>query len=216
MNPEPTNATPAEVEVPHAARAYGQRAREFFDLYRSVAAEDVHSAWLDLLPIASISVLDVGAGSGRDADWLARLGHAVMAVEPSGPLRELARQRTSSKVEWVADALPGLGVVRARNRSFGVILLSAVWMHVPLNQRSVALATLTGLLDPGGLLVFSIRLQGFNDGREFYPTDLDALIQEGGTLGLSLVRWTPGRDTLGRGLQWYTLVFRKTAGVAPG
>ena len=36
-----------------------------------------------LLPSAPGLVIDVGAGTGRNAAWLAGLGHDVVAVEPS-------------------------------------------------------------------------------------------------------------------------------------
>ena len=51
--------------------------------YESVAAETVHGGLVDLLPIAPALVLDVGAGTGRDAAWLASRGLEVVAVEPS-------------------------------------------------------------------------------------------------------------------------------------
>jgi hypothetical protein len=43
----------------------------------------LHSWLEDLLPAAAALVLDVGDGTGRDAIWLAGLGHDVVAVEPS-------------------------------------------------------------------------------------------------------------------------------------
>jgi protein-L-isoaspartate O-methyltransferase len=39
------------------------------------------------LPAPPARVLDVGAGSGRDAAWLTSLGLEVVAVEPSVALR---------------------------------------------------------------------------------------------------------------------------------
>ena len=42
---------------------------------------------VNLLPRPPGRALDVGAGTGRDAAWLARLGFQVVAVEPSGVLR---------------------------------------------------------------------------------------------------------------------------------
>jgi protein-L-isoaspartate O-methyltransferase len=51
--------------------------------YESVAAETVHGWLVDLLPNAPALVLDIGAGTGRDAAWLASRGLEVVAVEPS-------------------------------------------------------------------------------------------------------------------------------------
>ncbi len=53
---------------------------------------DLHGWLLNLLPQAPAVIMDVGAGSGRDAAWLARLGHEVLAVEPSAAMRAEARR----------------------------------------------------------------------------------------------------------------------------
>jgi hypothetical protein len=42
--------------------------------YEETAAEDIHAWLLDLLPAIPATVLDVGAGSGRDAAWPAAKG----------------------------------------------------------------------------------------------------------------------------------------------
>ena len=54
-------------------------------------------------------MLDVGAGTGRDAAWLARLGHEVVAVEPSAAMRaEAERRHPAARIRWIDDRLPGL------------------------------------------------------------------------------------------------------------
>ena len=65
------------------------------DSYEAVTPERLHG-WLDglLLDTGSL-MLDVGAGSGRDAAWLAGLGHDVVAVEPSPALRAEVVQKSS-------------------------------------------------------------------------------------------------------------------------
>ena len=65
---------------------YNNKADFFEQQYLSVAAEDVHQAWLSrYLPQQGIA-LDVGAGIGRDAKYLAENSLTVVAVEP-GVLR---------------------------------------------------------------------------------------------------------------------------------
>jgi SAM-dependent methyltransferase len=77
-------------------------------------------------------VLDVGAGSGRDAAWFAANGYDVVAVEPSDAMLAHARKlHPSSRIHWVSDSLPDLANVRRLGLSFNLILLSAVWMHIP-------------------------------------------------------------------------------------
>src|SRR5690606_32527632 len=62
--------------------AYHAKASVLAARYEAVAAETVHAALLSFLPQgAGLLALDVGAGSGRDAAWLAGLGYEVVAVE---------------------------------------------------------------------------------------------------------------------------------------
>jgi SAM-dependent methyltransferase len=73
--------------------------------YESVAAETVHGWLVDLLPIAPALVLDVGAGTGRDAAWLASRGLEVVAVEPSSAMRaEAQRLHASPSIRWIRDS----------------------------------------------------------------------------------------------------------------
>jgi 2-polyprenyl-3-methyl-5-hydroxy-6-metoxy-1,4-benzoquinol methylase len=83
------------------------------------------------LPAPPASVLDVGAGSGRDAAWLAGKGYSVLAVEPSATMREEAQGRHAvPSIVWMDDRLPSLDAVLRLGAAFDLILVSAVWMHV--------------------------------------------------------------------------------------
>ena len=120
-----------------AIRWYDQNVSDVSRRYESVAAETVHGWLVDLLPIAPALVLDVGAGTGRDAAWLASRGLEVVAVEPSGAMRaEAQRLHASPSIRWIRDSLPSLDQVLRLGLSFDLILLSAVWMHVPPTDRT--------------------------------------------------------------------------------
>jgi SAM-dependent methyltransferase len=67
-------------------RWYDRNISDVSRRYESVAAETVHGRLVDLLPNPLALVLDVGVGTGRDADWLASRGLQVIAVEPSGAM----------------------------------------------------------------------------------------------------------------------------------
>jgi 2-polyprenyl-3-methyl-5-hydroxy-6-metoxy-1,4-benzoquinol methylase len=164
-----------------AARYYSEQADALLDRYEQVAFEAVHTELLKHLPIQPGSALDVGAGSGRDAAWLARHGWTVVAAEPSKPLREGAgRLHQNAKIQWSDDALPELNAVRLLNRKFDLILLSAVWMHVPPASEETALAAIAELAAPGGIISISVRMGGDEGKRGFYTTDGALVLSESG------------------------------------
>ncbi len=80
---------------------YHQYADHFQAQYDSVNAQDVHADWADLLAEQTLGLaLDVGAGSGRDAHWLAQLaaphGLKLQSLTDSASADFLKR----SEVSW--------------------------------------------------------------------------------------------------------------------
>jgi protein-L-isoaspartate O-methyltransferase len=72
---------------------YGPRVEEAPTPFHALAPDEVHGWLADLLPTEpGALVMDVGAGMGRDAAWMAGRGLQVIAVEPSAPM--LAGERT--------------------------------------------------------------------------------------------------------------------------
>jgi SAM-dependent methyltransferase len=194
-----------------ALDVYNQRARDYADSYESVQTEQVHGEWLSVLPDTKLLVLDVGAGSGRDAAWFARKGHEVVAVEPANEMRDRAqRLHPHPAIHWIDDRLPALEEVHAFDYRFDVILLSAVWMHVPESQRDCAFRKLTDLLKPGGLLVFTLRSEPADDGRAMYPVSAEDLRHRANQRALEVLRdRSETADAIGRkDVQWSTVVFR--------
>ena len=141
--------------IPH----YEQNAQQLVDQYESLSFEVVHAGLLDLLPKAGSTVLDVGAGSGRDAAWFASRGYDVVAVEPSAAMRERGRAlHQSARINWIDDSLPNLIQVRRLGLTFDLILLSAVWMHIPPSSRERALRKMATMLAPNGRIAISLRI----------------------------------------------------------
>ena len=77
----------AEDEDEGRRRLSDLEARDAAARYETVAPQLLNRWLLDLLPKGKACILDVGAGSGRDAAWLAALGHDVVAIEPDAALR---------------------------------------------------------------------------------------------------------------------------------
>lgn len=187
---------------------YDQNAEKFVAQYESLTFEHVHSTLLDVLPSLGATILDVGAGSERDAAWFAAKGYDVVAAEPSEAMRTLARQRhPSPRIHWVADSLPDLAQVRRLGLTFDLILLSAVWMHVPPASRQRALRKLATLLSPNGRIAISLRLGPPDTDRAMYEVTLPELTAMAHQFGLRLVRTDNSPDKLGRpGISWATAV----------
>jgi SAM-dependent methyltransferase len=110
-------------------------------------------ATLALLPdVGGKDVLDAGCGPGWYADWLARHGARVVAIDCSAPMVRLADQRLRGRarvmqgdVSDLRDLLPG--------ETFDVILSSLV-LHY-LGDLTTTFREWARLLRPNGTLVFS-------------------------------------------------------------
>jgi protein-L-isoaspartate O-methyltransferase len=93
--------------IPLSTRFYNTNAAQLAQQYLANTFEQVHQAWLHLIPDLlnrqNSRVLDIGAGAGRDAKYLASLGHVnsnlvtsipFTAVEPAKLLADFGRKQT--------------------------------------------------------------------------------------------------------------------------
>jgi SAM-dependent methyltransferase len=209
------------------AQFYNENANKLAQRYLSKSFDEVHQSWSQLLPSviknSHARILDIGAGSGRDAKYIAQLAaqtHGsenrvqVVAVEPANLLAELgARQTTGLNVKWLTDSLPALSVITKQEISFDLILLSAVWMHIPVNDRARSIRKLANLLKPGGKLVISLRhghtTEDRNE-RKMHTVCADELKQLASDVGLfTKLETQKESDKLGRDhVSWQTLVLQ--------
>ncbi|MFG1392318.1 class I SAM-dependent methyltransferase [Xanthobacter agilis] len=189
--------------------AYDQAAESLANLYESTSFETVHADVLDLLPAVGSTILDVGAGSGRDAAALAQRGYRVCAVEPSAGLLAQAQIRhPTPQIEWVKDALPALEKLGPRR--FALIFVSAVWMHLAPRDRALAMRRLSQLMDHAAHLVISLRTGPDDQQRGIRCVDPASVIAHAVTCGLDVERQSTSPDSLGRAeIEWVTLAFIK-------
>lgn len=157
--------------------AYDRASERYFDIYESLSFTEAHQDLLSFLPLPGTRCLDVGAGSGRDAAALAKIGYKVTAVEPSDGLRSLAEQRHHSlNIIWISDSLPNLVKLQTQPYRYDFILLSAVWMHIAPEERLGSLQTLKHLLSENGKIALSLRLGPPSIDRVMYAISLDELV----------------------------------------
>lgn len=192
---------------------YSDNASVLFEQYHQSDPGSMHADWLQYLPGKPGLACDIGAGTGRDANWLAQQGWEVFAVEPEAAFREAGKKLSHANVAWLDDYLPELSELYRLNQRFDLILLSAVWMHLPEAERERAFRNLTELLAPGGRLVISLRHSSNEEEvrvRGFYCVSVGELEQLAEEREVSLISVTSKPDGQGRDyVSWETMVFQR-------
>ncbi len=194
---------------------YAEAAERFFRNAERVAFTDVHRAILHLLPMRPAHILDIGAGSGRDAAAFAAMGHQVVAVEPVAALRRLAAAAHGSpRIEWLDDSLPELACLAGRGDRFNLVMLTAVWMHLDASQRRRAMSTVARLVGAGGALILSLRHGPVPTGRRMFAVSADDTIALASREGLALtLRLDNQASVFARtDVTWTRLAFAKGRG----
>ncbi len=177
--------------VVSGTEGYAEQADALVGPVDAVSFADLHRPILHMIPQAPCPVLDIGAGTGRDAAALAAIGHQVVAVEPVAELRHHAiALHPSPRIEWLDDSLPHLGRLLARGQRFDLVMLTAVWMHLDFRQRRQAMPKLATLAADDGLVSMTLRHGPVPTGRRMFDVTADetiALAQDAGlTLALRL------------------------------
>ncbi|MDY0814646.1 class I SAM-dependent methyltransferase [Kitasatospora purpeofusca] len=179
--------------------------------YEEVTFDEVHCDVLPLVPAEPGRILDVGAGTGRDAAALAARGHRVVAVEPTAELREHGQRiHADSRIDWVDDVLPDL-TLRQHTGRFDAVFATAVWMHLDAEERQGAMARIAALLVPGGRFFVNLRHGPVPDGRHMFDVSLAETSELGTAYGLQTVHRSERPDLHGRdSVRWSCLVFQAT------
>ncbi|MFI6850286.1 class I SAM-dependent methyltransferase [Kitasatospora sp. NBC_00085] len=195
---------------------YGEAAEQLAVQYEEVTFEEVHREVLHLFPERPSDILDIGAGTGRDAAALAARGHRVVAAEPTAELRRAGRRiHAGSAIRWVDDALPAAAVLGTAGERFDLILLCAVWMHLAEDERPLAMDTLARLLAPGGRVLLSQRHGPVPAGRRMFDVPADETVALARARGLDLLLRTERPDLHDRpGVHWTVLAFESAGGQA--
>lgn len=182
--------------------------------FEAIPFAALHEPVLALLPPAPARVLDIGAGSGRDAAGFAALGYRVTAVEPMAGLRQRAAVlHTSPSIEWIDDSLPDLARITARGETFDVVMMTAVWMHFDEAQRRRGMPVVAALVRPGGVMGLSLRHGPIPPERRMFAVSGDgtiALAAESGFVEIMRINDQPAFST-DPAVTWTLLAFRKRA-----
>lgn len=193
---------------------YEENAAQLFDQYESIES-GIAAYFQASFPVGG-TIIDIGAGSGRDTRKLLELGYDAYGVEPTEAFRNLAQSRQPSLNGRIwPGSLPHLILPYQVDG----IVCSAVFMHLPENHLFDALLSLRNALKIHGRLLISIPKnrpgldENYRDSekRLFQPIEADRLSLLAERIGFRLVsRWV-NSDALHRpGYDWVTLLFEKT------
>ncbi|WP_372571251.1 class I SAM-dependent methyltransferase [Ruegeria jejuensis] len=183
MKPEDTTS------VDSILAAYDEAADTLTERLEALSTATVLQPVAGFLPRDPARILDVGAGTGRDAAWFAGQGHQVWATEPVDSLRQAARGlHESAAITWLDDGLPDLRQSTALGIKFDLVLLNAVWHHVPPALRGASIASLAGLTGAGGRMIMSLREGPSDPTRPAFPAAVDKTIAQAEAQGLRLLR----------------------------
>jgi SAM-dependent methyltransferase len=189
---------------------YAEEAETLAVQYESITFAQTQGSILHLIPSQPCRLLDIGAGTGRDAAGFAALGHRVLAVEPTDELRSSAKMlHPDPNIEWLSDGLPHLTRVKARSELFDVVMLTAVWMHLDEAQRRQAMPAVASLVAPGGVMVMSLRYGPVPPGRRMFAVPAEETICLAQKEGLALVLHRSHLDGVQKrpGVSWTRLAF---------
>ncbi len=192
---------------------YNQNALDIFNNYIK-AKEGISSFFATAFPIHT-KILDIGAGSGRDMQFLLDKGYDAYGIEPSVELRQLALSQYPVLEGRLFDgSLPDID--EGFTEKFDGVLCSAVLMHIPKELLFDTVYAIKRILKHRGNLLISIPGEGpeidsshrDKNGRLFCnynPEYLQLLFER---IGFKLTgRWET-HDGLGReGRTWITLLF---------
>jgi SAM-dependent methyltransferase len=203
----------AGVMIDDVLQGYASASAELTARFEEISPAELYAPVADLLPIRPSRIADIGAGTGRDAAWLAGKGHRVVAVEPVDEFRQAGMAlHKSTSIAWLNDRLPDLCGLRTHIKCFDCMILSAVWQHLDNEQRSAALRSLAALTAPGGTVIMSLRHGTGASGRRVHEARPQDTIAAALRTGFELMRErrAESMQAVNRkaGVHWTWLVFR--------
>ena len=193
-------------------KGYSEVAELFIETSNEINFRALHRAFIEFIPAKPSRILDVGAGSGRDAAALAYMGHTVAAVEPTKAFRRAGKELySSSTIEWLDDSLPMLSHLEKTNQ-YDFVLASAVWHHLNQDEQQQAMKRIAQLLISGGIFALTLRHGPAGVGTHVFPTYGQQVIENAKAFGLTPLLHRPNQPSLMLGKEavtWTKLVFKK-------
>jgi SAM-dependent methyltransferase len=188
----------------------------FVERSEAVSSEKLIEPFIDMFPPPPARIVDIGAGTGRDAAWLSKRGYEVTAVEPVAALREVGMSlHAADRIDWRDGMLPDLVLSPAPECGFDIALLSAVWQHLDDRDRARSMSRIADLTAVGGLVLISLRQGPSAASQTLHDVSVPATIDLAIANGLRTEREvrieSMQQSDRAVGIYWTWLAFRRLA-----
>ncbi len=194
-------------------QGYEDASSDLIDKFEAISSAELFAPVRHIFPQRPSRVLDIGAGTGRDAAWFASLNHTVVAVEPVAAFREAGiAWHKAPNIKWISDTLPYLSKMVSRGEKFDCIIMSAVWQHLEDTERQKAFSALRKLSSEGGKIVMSIRHGAGAPARQVFPacvSDMQLWAEQNGfVMVFKASSQSAQRENRHAGVTWTWLVLQ--------
>jgi 2-polyprenyl-3-methyl-5-hydroxy-6-metoxy-1,4-benzoquinol methylase len=156
---------------------YDENAVEFAIKTAHIDMHDLYELFLNQLPKRDTqSILDVGCGSGRDANYFAEQGYEVTAIDASAELIQWAqRHHMSSKIDWHHLDFSGIEKKPWENKFTGIWACASL-LHVHFLELPFVIKSLLKTLTDDGVIYLSFKYgKGERIDNERFFCDMDEL-----------------------------------------
>ena len=137
---------------------YDENAVEFACQTVSIDMHDLYELFINQLPLKDTQcILDVGCGSGRDANYFAKQGHDVTAIDISAELIKWAQQHhISSRITWYDLDFCSIEKQAWENKFTGIWACASL-LHVPFFELPFIINSLLETLTDDGVMYLSFK-----------------------------------------------------------
>lgn len=137
---------------------YDENAVEFVCQTLSIDMHDLYELFINQLPQRDTQcILDVGCGSGRDANYFAKQDYNVTAIDASAELIQWARQHhMSSRITWVHLDFSSIEKQAWENKFTGIWACASL-LHVSFLELPFVIKSLLKTLTDDGVMYLSFK-----------------------------------------------------------
>ena len=137
---------------------YDENAVEFACQTLSIDMHDLYELFINQLPQRDTQcILDVGCGSGRDANYFAKQGYHVTAMDASAKLIQWAEQHhMSSRITWVHLDFSSIEKQAWENKFTGIWACASL-LHVPFLELPFIINSLLDTFTDDGVMYVSFK-----------------------------------------------------------